>query len=208
VVDQLVDLPLDGMGYYTCTEATICGHAGILSRTGYTGEDGCELVVPAAAGAEVWEKILEAGKERGARAVGLGARDTLRLEAAMPLYGHELSETINPYQAGLGFAVNLEGREFVGHAALAKYKADANQLRRIGLSLDGKRVPREHYQVVAGGQPVGEVTSGTFSPTLNRPIAMAYVQPTYAAVGTELAIDVRGKLESAHVVALPFYQRR
>jgi aminomethyltransferase len=195
------------MGYYTCTEATICGHAGILSRTGYTGEDGCELVVPAAAGAEVWEKVLSAGAASGARAVGLAARDTLRLEAAMPLYGHELSETTTPFQAGLGFAVNLEGREFIGKAALAKVQSDAGPLRRVGLSLDGKRVPREHYAVVAHGQPVGEVTSGTFSPSLNRPIAMAYVQSEYATVGTELAIDVRGKLEPARVVALPFYKR-
>lgn len=207
IMDKFVDLPLDGMGYYTCTEASICGHSGILSRTGYTGEDGCELVVPASAAAAIWQTVIEAGAPVGARAVGLGARDTLRLEAAMPLYGHELSETINAFQAGLGFAVNLEGREFVGREALVKAQSNADQLRRIGLSLDGKRVPREHYAVVANGQTVGEVTSGTFSPTLNRPIAMAYIQPAYAAVGTELSIDVRGKLEPARVVALPFYKR-
>jgi aminomethyltransferase len=207
VVDKLVDLPIDTLGYYTCTEAKICGHAGILSRTGYTGEDGCEVVIPASAGAEVWEKIMSAGAPLGARAVGLGARDTLRLEAAMPLYGHELSEQINPYQAGLGFAVNLEGREFMGRAALAKLKDDANQLRRVGLSIDSRRVPREHYPVLADGKAVGEVTSGTYSPTLNQPIAMAYVPPAYSAVGTDLAIDVRGKPEPARVVPLPFYKR-
>jgi aminomethyltransferase len=150
---------------------------------------------------------MSAGAPLGARAVGLGARDTLRLEAAMPLYGHELSEQINPYQAGLGFAVNLEGREFVGQAALAKLKDDPNQLRRVGLSIDSRRVPREHYSVLADGQPIGEITSGTFSPTLNQPIAMAYVPPAFAAVGTNLAIDVRGKPEPARVAPLPFYKR-
>src|SRR6185369_10252745 len=105
-------------GYYTGIMTTICGHHGIASRTGYTGEDGCELIVPAAAAVEVWEKALAHGKEAGAMAAGLGARDTLRLEAAMPLYGHELSEQINPLQAGLSFAVNLDGRDFVGRSAL------------------------------------------------------------------------------------------
>ena len=125
----------------------------------------------------------------------------------MPLYGHELNEGINPYQAGLGFAVNLEGRQFPGRDALAKIASDANQPKRIGLELSGKRVPREHYGVFSGETQVGEVTSGTFSPTLDRPIAMAYVSPKFAEVGTELTIDIRGKREPACVVSLPFYKR-
>jgi aminomethyltransferase len=163
--------------------------------------------VPAAAAVELWDKLLSIGASHGAIAVGLAARDTLRLEAAMPLYGHELSEQIDPLQAGLEFAVNLKGREFVGSSALRAIADRPKKQVRVGLQMDGKRVPREHYPVVAGETPIGEVTSGTFSPTLERPIAMAYVPPSYATPGTELKIDIRGKLESAVVVELPFYKR-
>ncbi|HEX3599514.1 MAG TPA: glycine cleavage T C-terminal barrel domain-containing protein, partial [Lacipirellulaceae bacterium] len=143
----------------------------------------------------------------GGMACGLGARDTLRLEAAMPLYGHELSEVINPIQAGLNFAVNLGGREFIGSKALEKFAADKSQPVRIGIQLDSKRVPREGCPVLKDGTIVGEVTSGTFSPTLQRPIAMAYVQPAAHAVGTQLSVDIRGTQYPAIVVKLPFYER-
>jgi len=222
IVEPIVGADLGGLGYYTGLETTICGHIGIASRTGYTGEDGCELIVPANKAVEVWEKILAQGANAGAGPAGLGARDTLRLEAAMPLYGHELNEEINPLTAGLGFAVNLEGRAFVGREAIAAAKARTDRPVRVGLELAGRRVPREHYSVLAsrereGEAPaeprratstkIGEITSGTFSPTFERPIAMAYVQPQYAAVGTELAVDIRGSVEPARVVALPFYTR-
>jgi aminomethyltransferase len=215
-VEPLVGHDLGGLPYYTGTESSICGHPGVVSRTGYTGEDGCELIVPATAAVEVWESVLAHGKDAGAAAVGLGARDTLRLEAAMPLYGHELSEQINPIQAGLSFAVNSEGRDFVGHAALAAAKQNNQQPVRVGLELTGRRAAREHYSVLAGegeapAEPasakIGEVTSGTFSPTLQKPIAMAYVPPQFAEPGTELAIDIRGSSEPARVVKLPFYKR-
>jgi aminomethyltransferase len=207
IVEPLVGADLGGLGYYHGTETTICGHNGIASRTGYTGEDGCELIVPAAAALEVWEKILAAGKEAGATAAGLGCRDTLRLEAAMPLYGHELNEQINPIQAGLAFAVNLDGRDFIGREAIAAAKQDKTLPVRVGLQLAGRRVPREHYTVLAETEPVGEITSGTFSPTLQKPIAMAYVRPKFAAAGTQLAVDIRGSQEPATVVKLPFYTR-
>ena len=207
-VEPLVGADIGGLAYYTGTETTICGQPGIVSRTGYTGEDGCELIVPAAAAVEVWEKVLAHGKDAGAMAAGLGARDTLRLEAAMPLYGHELTEQINPIQAGLAFAVNLDGREFVGRLALVAAKQNKQQSVRVGLELTGKRAAREHYAVMANGQKIGEVTSGTFSPTLQKPIAMAYVPPQHAEVGTELAVDVRGTSEPARVVKLPFYSRK
>lgn len=206
-VEPLVGADIGGLGYYTGTETTICGQPGIVSRTGYTGEDGCELIVPAAAAVEVWEKVLAHGKDAGAMAAGLGARDTLRLEAAMPLYGHELNEQINPLQAGLAFAVNLDGREFIGRSALVAAKQNKEQPVRIGLELAGRRAAREHYAVVASGRPVGEVTSGTFSPTLQKPIAMAYVPPEFAEPGTELSVDIRGSAEAARVVPLPFYKR-
>jgi aminomethyltransferase len=207
VAEPLVGADLGGLAYYTGCETTVCGHGGIVSRTGYTGEDGCELIVPASAAVEVWERLFAEGKELGLAAAGLGARDTLRLEAAMPLYGHELSESINPFQAGLAFAVNLQGRDFVGKEAIAARKDDPSQSVRVGLELAGRRVPREHFPVLSAGQAVGEVTSGTFSPTLQKPIAMAYVNSAYAAVGTQLAVDIRGTAEPAKVVRLPFYRR-
>ncbi len=206
-VKDLVGFDVATLGYYTGAESTISGHAGIVSRTGYTGEDGCELIVPAEAAVEVWEKVLALGKDAGALAAGLAARDTLRLEAAMPLYGHELTEQINPIQAGLLFAVNLDDREFVGRTALAAAKREPQPLVRIGLELGGRRAAREHYAVLTDGKPIGEVTSGTFSPTLQKPIAMAYVPPQYAAIGTELSVDIRGASEGARVVTLPFYNR-
>ncbi len=207
IAEPLVGADLGGLAYYTGCETTICSHPGIASRTGYTGEDGCELIGPADAAVEVWERLMAAGRELGVAAAGLGARDTLRLEAGMPLYGHELSESIDPLQAGLAFAVNLQGREFSGRAAIAASKDNPTRPVRIGLELSGRRVPREHYPVLADGQNVGEITSGTFSPTLQRPIAMAYVNPSVATVGSELAVDVRGTPEPARVVTLPFYRR-
>ena len=204
IAQPLVEAILMGLDNYTGLTTKIGGHTGIASRTGYTGEDGCELIVPAEAALPLWEKLIAAG----AKPVGLGARDTLRLEAAMPLYGHELSEQINPFQADLAFAVNLKDREFIGRAALEPQQNDPQQLKRIGLELSGKRVPREHFSLFVGDERVGEVTSGTFSPTLNRPIAMAYVAPRFAAIGTQLFVDIRGSREPASVVKLPFYSRR
>jgi len=180
----------------------------LVSRTGYTGEDGFELICQAD-GAEtgIWNYLVAEAAKVGGMAAGLAARDTLRLEAAMPLYGHELSETINPIQAGLNFAVNLKDRKFIGSEALEKFAADKSQPVRIGLQLDGKRVPRQGCPVLHGDEIVGEVTSGTFSLTFQRPIAMAYVRPTAQAVGTHLAVDIRGTQHPAVVVPLPFYER-
>jgi aminomethyltransferase len=200
-----VDPP--SLAYYYGTTAEIAGSPGIVSRTGYTGEDGCEVIVPAERALVVWETLMATALRVGGMAAGLGARDTLRLEAAMPLYGHELNETIDPLQAGLGFAVNLKERQFPGRDALARLAADTSRPVRVGFSLEGKRVPREGYAVLAGTQPVGQITSGTFSPTLNRPIAMGYVSTHVAAVGTELQIDIRGQQLPARIVELPFYRR-
>ncbi|MEM6655332.1 MAG: glycine cleavage system aminomethyltransferase GcvT [Planctomycetota bacterium] len=224
LLDPITGGELTTLRYYTGMWTTFTGCDGgpipcFFSRTGYTGEDGGELIVPAEHAAAVWERVVGDAKEVGGGAVGLAARDTLRLEAGMPLYGHELSEAINPLQAGLGFAVNLKGREFVGKDALAAASEDPRQPVRIGLQLEGKRAPREGYPVLQG--PVGEgavegadafeevgvVTSGTFSPTLGRPIAMALVKPSAAAVGERLAVDARGTELPATVTPLPFYER-
>ena len=148
--------------------------------------------------------VVGAAQRAGAFSV---TRDTLRLEAAMPLYGHELNEEITPLEAGLGFAVDLEGRAFPGSSILAAIKRDGPKRIRVGLELAGKRVPREHYAIFSTGQPIGEITSGTFSPTLQKPIAMGYVSPQFVQPSTELSIDIRGAREPACVVKLPFYKR-
>jgi len=203
LLQPLVETPIRPIKYYHATETRIAGHGGIVSRTGYTGEDGCELMLGARAAEGVWQSLVDAG----ATPAGLGARDTLRLEAAMPLYGHELSETIDPIQAGLAFAVDLEGRDFPGHNALVQRKTQNNAPVRVGLAVEGKRAAREGYAILAAGKSVGEVTSGTFSPTLERPISMGYVPRDYAAPDTALEIDIRGRAEAARVVKLPFYRR-
>jgi aminomethyltransferase len=202
LVQSLVELPVGGLKYFHGAETRIAGHGGIVSRTGYTGEDGYELILGARAALGVWEALVDAG----ATPAGVGARDTLRLEAGMPLYGHELNESIDPFQAGLDFAVDLRGRAFPGHDALVRLEQDRNRPRRVGLALEGKRVPRDGFDILSARDVVGQVTSGTFSPTLERPIAMGYVAPEFAAPGTELAIDIRGRAEPARVVELPFYR--
>lgn len=198
---------LKAMRYYTGAFGQIDGHDCFVSRTGYTGEDGCEIICPAESALDLWQKFIEFGAPKGGMAVGLGARDTLRLEAAMPLYSHELSETINPIQAGLTFAVTFGDRDFVGRDALDRAARDASQPVRVGLQMDGKRVPRQSAVVILGDETVGEVTSGTFSPTFERPIAMAYVRQSAQTVGTRLAVDIRRTHYPAVVVPLPFYER-
>jgi aminomethyltransferase len=207
LVAPLVDCDLATMRYYTGADARFDGIACYVSRTGYTGEDGCEIICAAEHAVAVWENLIATGKSYGIAPVGLGARDTLRLEAAMPLYGHELSEQINPIQAGLQFAVSLGDREFVGRGALMQSTKDASLPVRVGLQLDGKRVPRQGAAVLQGDAPIGEVTSGTFSPTFERPIAMAYVEPAAQSPGTRLTADIRGTAFPAIVVPLPFYER-
>jgi len=204
---SLVAQPLTDLRYYQGTVTRIGDDTGVASRTGYTGEDGCELIVPAESAAAVWERILAASRSSGGSPAGLGARDTLRLEAAMPLYGHELSEEIDPYTAGLGFAVQNKDRQYIGQAALVARKQQTDLPRRIGLTFSARRVPRQHYKVFLQDELVGEVTSGTFSPTLERPIAMAYVRAAAAAIGGELSVDIRGRREPARVAELPFYRR-
>jgi glycine cleavage system T protein (aminomethyltransferase) len=200
------DATLTDVPYYHCTTGTFLGVPALASRTGYTGEDGFELIVPKEKAVAAWEALMDAGRVFGILPAGLGARDTLRFEAAMPLYGHEMDETVNPYAVGLGWAVKLEKGEFVGREALRKFKANPGQVR-VGLSLEGKRIPRQGYPVKQDGQMVGAITSGTFSPTLGKTLAMASVLPIASKVNTPLTVDVRGQDEPARVVRLPFYRR-
>ena len=208
-----------GLAYYTGLPATVAGIGALVARTGYTGEDGFELFVPAGRAGELWRALLAAGQPDGLVPAGLSARDSLRLEAGMPLYGNELDRTTTPYDAGLGRVVRLDKcgadgapLDFVGRAPLAARKiADPSRVL-VGLEGLGRRAARHGYPVVASAaQPevvVGHITSGAPSPTLGHPIAMAYVTPERSAVGAELAVDVRGRAEPVRVVALPFYRRQ
>lgn len=201
---------LDDLGYYAAATADFDGAPVLVARTGYTGEDGFELAVPVARAVELWDALLEAGEPLGLVPAGLAARDTLRLEAGMPLYGHELSRDIRPAQAGLARAVASQG-EFVGRAgASAPLEPDARVL--VGLASEGRRAGRAGYPVYAGDDAgaalVGEITSGALSPTLGHPIALAYVDPSSAAPGTPLFIDVRGTRIPATVTPTPFYRRK
>lgn len=193
----------NSLKYYYAMEAKYHNEGCVVSRTGYTGEDGFEIIVPNSLGVTLWEEFIQ----RGALPCGLGARDTLRLEAAMPLYGHELNETIDPIAAGLGWAVKFDKGEFLGRDPM--YNADSGRSLRIGLELDGKRAAREGSAILStDGTAVGVVTSGSFVPHLQKSIAMGYVPLAQAAVGTSLLIDLRGTKLPATVVKMPFYSRK
>ncbi|MFQ5507091.1 MAG: glycine cleavage system aminomethyltransferase GcvT [Planctomycetota bacterium] len=189
--------------YYTWIHSDVSGVPCSMSRTGYTGEDGFELYVPRDEVRCIWETLLETG----ICPIGLAARDTLRLEAAMALYGHELTEDINPYEARLGWAVKLK-TDFIGRDALAEVKEQGPRRLLAGLVTESRRVPRQGYKVLREGREIGVVASGTFSPALNKNIATAFLEPMLAVTGTEVAVLVRNKEVPARVTDLPFYQRQ
>ena len=203
-----METPLDQLRYYRITRAELGAAAGFIARTGYTGEDGFEVFVPVGSAAAVWDEIVHQGAANGVQLCGLACRDTLRLEAGMPLYGHELGLEIHPYQAGLARVVDHQKESFVGKDALAG-GVDPTRRVLVGLVAEGKRAPRADYPVVGtGGEVIGVVTSGALSPTLGYPIAMAYVESDHSAQGTALAVDVRGQSLPVTVTALPFYSRK
>lgn len=216
ILKSLTDADLDGLRYYAGLPGTVADRSALIARTGYTGEDGFELFVAPGDAVAVWEALTRAGEGAGLVPCGLSCRDTLRLEAGMPLYGHELSTALTPFDAGLDRTVKFgktanDGR-FVGRAPLeaaAERATDAPPRTLVGLIAEGRRVPRAGYPVVTSdGTVIGEVTSGAPSPTLGKPIAMAYVDAAHAEPGTEgVAVDIRGSHEPYEVVALPFYKR-
>jgi aminomethyltransferase len=179
----------------------------LVSRSGYTGEDGFELYFSAEDAPKMWNLLLEAGKEEGLLPCGLGARDTLRFEARLPLYGQELTETITPIEAGLGFAVKPEKGEFIGRDVLALQKAEGAPRKLVGIEMIDRGIPRTHYPVYVGDQQVGEVTSGTQSPTLKKNVGLALVKSEFAALDQVLEVEIRGKRLKAKVVPTPFYKR-
>jgi aminomethyltransferase len=208
IMQQLTDADLAGLKYYGWTRARVCGAAMAISRTGYTGEDGFEVYVPQALTRRVWDEILAGGARDGLLPIGLGARDTLRHEAGMPLYGHEIDETTNPLEAGLGWAVKFT-HDFVGRPALERVQARGGSGRvLVGCTSPSKRCPRQGYELVAEGRKIGHVCSGNVSPTLDTNIATAYVRTEFAAPGTRLEFLVKDRPEPCTVVALPFYKRQ
>ncbi|ALC20708.1 glycine cleavage system aminomethyltransferase GcvT [Streptomyces pristinaespiralis] len=213
ILKSLTDADLDGLKYYAGLPGTVAGVPALIARTGYTGEDGFELFVEPQHAEKLWQALTEAGAPAGLIPCGLSCRDTLRLEAGMPLYGHELTTALTPFDAGLGRVVKFEkDGDFVGREALtaAAERAESAPPRKlVGLIAEGRRVPRAGMSVVADGTVIGEVTSGAPSPTLGKPIAMAYVDAAHAAPGTPgVGVDIRGTHEPYEVVALPFYKRQ
>jgi aminomethyltransferase len=186
-------------------EATVLGQPGFIARTGYTGEDGFEVMVDISIGIELWRSLYDTG----VIPCGLGARDTLRLEAAMALYGQDIDETTTPLEAGMGWLVHLDSKEdFIGREVLAQQKAHGVQRKLVGLRLEGRNIARHGYQVRSQGKVVGEITSGTLSPTLGYPVALAYVPISLSQIGQQLDVEIRGKLYPAIVVKRPFYRSK
>jgi aminomethyltransferase len=208
ILAPLASAELDPLKYYASYPVLLAGRQVLLARTGYTGEDGFEIFAAPDDAIDLWAAISEAGADYGLQPAGLAARDTLRLEAGMPLYGHELSRDVTPFDAGLGRVVRLDKpADFVGRAALAERAAAAPERQLVGLVSGSRRVPRQGYDVLSQGIPCGTVTSGAPSPTLGAPIAMAYVRPEVAEAAADMAVDVRGNVEPARLVELPFYRR-
>ena len=204
---ELTDLDLAAIGNYHAAPGTVAGVDCLVARTGYTGEDGFELFCDARRATAVWEAVTATGERHGLRPCGLGARDTLRLEAGMPLYGNELSRETNPFEVNLGRVVKLEKGEFVGRAALQAVQQSGPSRKLIGLAMRDNAIPRAGYEVRADGQAAGSVTSGTLSPTLGTKIAMALVPAQLAGVGNEFEVVVRDRPYRAEQVKLPFYKR-
>jgi aminomethyltransferase len=203
VLQTLTECPLDGIPYYHFTEGTVAGHRAIISRTGYTGEDGFELYVDNAMAAPIWTALMSTGRVQPA---GLGARDTLRLEMGMALYGNDIDDTVTPLEANLGWLVKLPKGDFVGRDALVAQKEKGIERKLVGFTMEDRNFPRHGYPVFIDGQPSGVVMSGTMSPTLGIPIGTCYLPTASAKEGTTFEIEIRGKRVPAKVVKPPFYK--
>jgi aminomethyltransferase len=206
LVQRLTTSELGGLKYYAFIEGKVADVTCVISRTGYTGEDGFELFCAPADAPLLWRALLEAGKPDGIRPAGLGARDTLRLEAGMRLHGNDIDASTNPLEAGLDWTLNLD-KDFIGRDAIVRARDRGPSRILVGIKMLDRSIPRHGYAVVDNGQPAGTVTSGNVSFTLGYNIGMAYVPPSLATPGTRLGVDIRGTAAPAEVVALPFYKR-
>jgi aminomethyltransferase len=209
ILQGLTALDLRAIGFYRFAEGGVCGHEAIVARTGYTGEDGFELFVAPAVAASVWRLLIEAGRPLGLLPAGLGARDTLRLEARMLLYGNDIDDTTTLIEAGLGWVVSFDDAkgDFSGRAVLLEQKTKGAPRKLVGFETTERGIPRHGYPVFLDGEQAGSVTSGTFAPFLQKGIGLAYLPTARAAVGSELAVGIRGRRIGARVVPTPFYKR-
>ena len=210
ILQKLTDSPLDEIAYYRFRPGSVDGVEGIISRTGYTGEDGFEFYAPADRAEQLWNKILDAGNTgapTGVLPCGLAARNTLRLEAALALYGHEIDETTTLLEANLGWICKLDKGDFVGREALARQKAEGVKRKLVGFEVTDRGIARDDHEVLIDGERVGKVTSGSPAPFLKKNIGFAYVPVEFASVGQQIQIDVRGKLVGAQIIKTPFYKR-
>ena len=205
LVGRLADIDVTRIGYYRFGRGRVAGTPAIISRTGYTGEDGFELYLPASGTERVWEALLAEGKADGVAPIGLGARDTLRLEMKYALYGNDIDQTTNPLEAGLGWVVKPAKGEFLGRRAIERVRAEGVRRRLVGFEMQDRAVARHGYPIRHGGQVVGEVTSGSFGPSVERYIGIGYVPTALAPVGTEIEVEVRGRGKMARVVKTPFH---
>lgn len=209
LVQKLVNTDIKGLKFYHfLPETEVCGIAAILSRTGYTGEDGFEIYISPDKALQVWNSILEAGSDIGIKPIGLGARDTLRLEAALPLYGHELSEKITPVEARLNRFINMDKGEFIGRKVLAEQMENGVMRGLAGIEMLDRGIPREGYDIYHNGKPAGFVTSGSYSPTLGKNIGMAMLDTHCTAPGTIVEVMIRNTACKAQIVGLPFYNKK
>ena len=211
ILQKLTDVPLSEIKYYHFQRGNVDGVAGFVSRTGYTGEDGFEVYAPAERAEQLWNKILDAGQTgtpTGVLPCGLAARNTLRLEAGMALYGNDIDETTTLLEANLGWICKLDKGDFTGREALANQKEEGVKRKLVGFEVTDRGIARDHQEVVVNGQRVGHVTSGSPAPFLKKNIGLAYVPVEYASVGQEIQIDVRGRLVGARIVKTPFYKRQ
>lgn len=209
ILQKLTDYPLGDIRFYRfAPNVRVAGYDALVSRSGYTGEDGFELYTDPINAPALWQALLDAGKEEGLIPAGLGARDTLRFEAALPLYGQEISAEISPLEAGLNRFVKLDKPEFIGRDALAKQAEEGLKRKVVGFELVERGIPRSHYNIEKDGQPIGFVTTGSFSPTLKKNIGLALVQSEYAADGMEFDVIIRDKPVKAQVVPVPFYSKK
>jgi len=198
---------IDDIRFYRFDHGTVDGAEAILSRTGYTGEDGFELYLDPADAPRIWDKLLEAGAGAGLVPAGLGARDTLRMEAGMALYGHEIDDTINPWEAGLAWTIKLEAGDFIGRDALVRQKEAGVTRKLMGFEVEGRGIAREGHAILDGDRPVGHVTSGTWSPTFEKALGMCYVPVEMAEPGCEIGIEVRKRRLAGKLSKIPFYKR-
>jgi aminomethyltransferase len=207
ILQPLTSQPLGELKSFHFFFGDVAGVRSLVARTGYTGEDGFEVFCEAEDAEKLWNALMTAGGPQGLKPAGLGARDTLRLERALPLYGHELDDTTTPFEAGLDWVVKLSKPGFMGRDVLVRQKEQGVERKLVGLEMIEPGIARSHYAVSAGGQRTGEVTSGTKSPTLGKAIAMAYVRAEHAAVGGEVEVEIRERRVRGRIVPLPFYRR-